>query len=530
MLRLVAAFTFISITHSYGAYLVKQTVKGGVTSVESVEHIDKDINQKILLKDIRESIAEKVSTENIQYQEWLVPDSKISKDLKLRALKKQKKMNVAGSEVREIIKQGDDNNRIVLTILGDGYTLAEKEKYFQDVDRMVNDLFREVTFKSYLPLFNIYAVFVPSRDSGITDIQKKNTAFGLFRSPRGSKRGIMPGDRGAIERALKLSSDKVDYPIIIANDDYYGGLGGRYAITTRSLNSGSMVLRHELGHNFSNVGEEYDGGQVYSGANFSSSTRVDWMHWVNGELQVNKAKFLTGAYVWKDLTEGDFVDSFNFPSSEGHNFSMKISSVGWSGPEDVKVTLDGQELELNGVFTRDRSFFQTTRSALGHGSHEIRVQDHSHDGDNVLAFANAYAYPNSYNFKHGVVGAFNVFGASGEQRGYRPTDNQCLMRDMRSKVFCPIDQENIWLRFFRVVDLIDRVEVSDEVEVKTLNLPKLETRWFKRSFWGEGDEIAELRGKTKVNLPKGKYLVKVEFKTSEIRKEKVIDTKKFEVN
>ena len=49
----------------------------------------------------------------------------------------------------------------------------------------------------------------------------------------------------------------------------WGGLGGRYAITTRSLTSGSMVLRHELGHNFSNVGEEYDGGQVYSGANFS---------------------------------------------------------------------------------------------------------------------------------------------------------------------------------------------------------------------------------------------------------------------
>ena len=41
----------------------------------------------------------------------------------------------------------------------------------------------------------------------------------------------------------------------VRSEQRYGGLGGRYAITTRSKNSGSMVLRHELGHNFGNVGE-----------------------------------------------------------------------------------------------------------------------------------------------------------------------------------------------------------------------------------------------------------------------------------
>ena len=186
---------------------------------------------------------------------------------------KKSKVVLPNSEVRELVKTGSDENRIVLVIIGDGYTLEEKEKYYKDVNRMVDDLFREVTFKSYLPLFNIYAVYTPSNDSGITDLIEKDTAFGLYRAPKGSKRGIMPGDRLAMERALNLASSKVDYPIVIANDDYYGGLGGRYAITTRSLNSGSMVLRHELGHNFSNVGEEYDGGQVYSGANFSRSSK-----------------------------------------------------------------------------------------------------------------------------------------------------------------------------------------------------------------------------------------------------------------
>jgi len=109
--------------------------------------------------------------------------------------------DIAGSEFRTITEQGPSQNRICLTFLGDGYTEAEKEKFFTDVAAMVDDLFNGKTFQSYKSLFNIYAVFVPSKDSGITDLQQKNTAFGLYRSPAGSKRAIMPGNTSAIERA-----------------------------------------------------------------------------------------------------------------------------------------------------------------------------------------------------------------------------------------------------------------------------------------------------------------------------------------
>ncbi|MBC75092.1 MAG: hypothetical protein CME64_03680 [Halobacteriovoraceae bacterium] len=526
----IFAISLIVSGQLFAAYLVKQTVRSGKVQIESVQKINKIVDRKILLKDIREAIAEKEATANVQYQEWLIPNGEITSSQKKVLFSKKFEANFPNSEVRELVKTGRDENRIVLAIIGDGYTLEEKDKYFGDVNRMVDDLFREITFKSYLPLFNIYVVFTPSNDSGITDLVEKDTAFGLYRAPKGSKRGVMPGDRLAMERALRLASNKVDYPIVIANDDYYGGLGGRYAITTRSLNSGSMVLRHELGHNFSNVGEEYDGGQVYSGANFSRSSNVPWKHWVKGKTQVHKAKFLTGAYVWKDLTGADFVDSFKFPNMPGYTFSMKLSSVGWTNDQEVKVMLDGKELELDGVFTKDRSFFNTVRTSLSSGEHEIRVQDHSHDGDNVLAYANAYAFPKDYNFTHGVVGAFNVFDAYADERGFRPTHNQCLMRNMRSKVFCPVDQENIWLRFFKVVDLIDEVKVEEKVRVETVDLDNLDIRWFKRGFWGSEEELEELRGKREVSLPEGKYLVEVEFKTKEIRKQKVIDKKKFQID
>jgi hypothetical protein len=513
--------------NAHAAFKVKKLVSNNKSNIVSVTHVETEVKERVLLRNIREMIAERVPTPEVMYQEELIPEYQASEKIKSLSYKKSMTPYIAGSEVREIIKQGKDSNRIILTVLGDGYTEAEREKFFDDVDRIVGDLFREVTFKSYLKLFNIYAVFVPSRDSGITDMTQKDTAFGLYRSPRGSKRGIMPGNRSAIEKALDLAPAPADYPIIIANDDFYGGLGGRYAITTRSHNSGSMVLRHELGHNFSNVGEEYDGGQVYSGANFSSSSNVSWGHWINGATEVHQAKFLTGSYVWQKLYDENFSKTFNFPNDDNYFYSLKLSSVGWEHADDVHVYLDGQRLDLDGVYTEDRSFFYTKNVDLTKGSHKIEIKDHSHDGNNVLAYANGYAYPKSYNFKAGVIGAFNVFDSNGNERGFRPTHDDCLMRDMRSMVFCPVDQENIWLRFFKKMNLIEAVEdTGTHLKVHLLDLgQKVSVKWYKKSFWGAGDELTQLDGKLSVlksDLKKGKYVIKAITSHPEVIKEKII--------
>jgi len=43
-----------------------------------------------------------------------------------------------------------------------------------------------------------------------------------------------------------------------------------------------------------------------------------------------------------------------------------------------------------------------------------------------------------------AIGAFPVFGAHGELKGYRPTQEGCLMRDMRETCFCPVCLERLW--------------------------------------------------------------------------------------
>lgn len=424
-------------------------------------------------------------------------------------------IELAGNEVRTIIKQGPDDNRIVLTILGDGYTEAEKEKFFQDAKFIVEDLFVGETYKSFLPFFNIYAVFVPSKESGITDRVKKNTAFGLYRSPAGSKRGIMPGNPMALEAALKLAPANAHYPIVIANDDFYGGLGGRYAITTRSRVSGPIVLRHELGHNFSNVGEEYDGGQVYQGANFSRTGIGQWDHWKNSPVtQKHEATFVFGAYLWKELT-APFVQDFTTDDKAAF-FSVKISSVGWEKEGDVEILLDGSPLALTGHFTNDRSFFDTKAFHLKAGKHQLIIRSNGNNPKHVLAFADGYSYPADYDFDSNEVKAFNNFNESERMVGYRPTENTCLMRDMLSKVFCRVDQENIWLQFLMRVSLIDSLKknADQSVELKTLPFApeNLEVSWFQN-----GSELVQYRGQTTIAMAPANLKARVKLVTPEVR-------------
>ena len=162
---------------------------------------------------------------------------------KLALTKNLESKELKSVEVRSFVTDGPISNRIHLTILGDGYTQNEKEKFFADAKRITENLFTESTFDSYLPLFQVHAVFVASNESGLGDGSPKDTAFELYRTPKGSKRAIYPGNQSALERALAYAP-KTDYPIVIANDDFYGGLGGRYAISTRSEKSGMIVLRH----------------------------------------------------------------------------------------------------------------------------------------------------------------------------------------------------------------------------------------------------------------------------------------------
>jgi hypothetical protein len=495
---------------------------------ESVSHFDHSVK----LQSIPYILPEGAPASEDIYEEWIIQKTEQNAGQIDSILGKfsiqNTSVNSQAYEVKTILKNGPKENRICLTFLGDGYTLHEKQKFYDDVQRLTKGLFEGKTFSSYLPLFNVYAVFTPSEDSGITDIEKKNTAFKLYRSPAGSKRAIMPGDQNALERAIQ-KAPKTDFPIVIANDDFYGGLGGRYAITTRSETSGMIVLRHELGHNFGNVGEEYDNGYVYSGANSTlNPTNPPWMHWQNGvSSKPQEMRIISGDYVWQNLENRSYKKEFIVPESEnGMPFFIdgRISFVGWASKSDVEIRVNGKTIEPQGNYSLDRGFLELSKTNdLPPGNHVLEIEEKIHDKDNVLAFATLFAYPPTYDFSS-QIGAYATFDANGK-KSYRPTHESCLMRNMLAENFCSVDQENMWLKFFKRVQLIDKITVKPEVRLITLETPKLngiKTKWFAiTKSQNRKTEIPGTLNAKAIRAPLGIQEIELEirFESDEIKKQ-----------
>lgn len=514
----ILALTFVSIT-SFANVRVKFKVQDGKRTVVSAHDVTEEssVKGKKLLRQIPYYIGEGTDLGAAVFEEYEYSDDQVTEEIRIH-LRKAQRFDLRAAEYRPLVVQGPKENRINLTILGDGYTAAEKEKFFADAKRTTEGLFVGKTFASYLPLFNVYAVFVPSNQSGIGDGSPKDTAFKLYRSPAGSKRGIMPGNEAALERAL-LSAPATDYPIVLANDNFYGGLGGRYAISTSSERSGLIVLRHELGHNFGEVGEEYDNGQVYSGANSSRTADVPWKHWVDGPTTpVHEAKIISGNYVWQNLIKA-YSAEFKIPAGMDLLF-LNISSVGWDSARDVMIQLNGQEIPLDGKFHEDRAFFDTDPTPVTAGqSYKLSITQNIADGNNVLGFAVAFAAPASYDFTPNKVGAFAAYDTYGN-KSYRPTHNSCIMRNMEIEHFCVVDQENMWIKFLNRVSLIDSVDASiEKVSLNAQKLEGLQIRWF-QVVNGQEKELTDYANQLAWANPglSGSFRVKVKFVTPEVRK------------
>jgi hypothetical protein len=165
-----------------------------------------------------------------------------------------------------------------------------------------------------------------------------------------------------------------DFPIIIGNDDFYGtslsnakltagGLGGEFVISTSSKTSGTIVIRHELGHNLIPVGEEYDGGWVYSGVNAAHLLPSPWSHWLTNSSastieEHNRVVFQE--YPWLDLSSGPWRKIFY---TEGYikgweRVYIQGSASGVPEREDLWVGVDGVELAWYPTGNDDRRFLE----------------------------------------------------------------------------------------------------------------------------------------------------------------------------
>ena len=166
----------------------------------------------------------------------------------------------APAPVLPIRVSGTSPNKVDLLVLGDGYTRADMKKFEADARRLADHLFTVSPFKERAADFNVWAMAVPTEQSGISrpstgvhHASRLGTRYDIF----GSERYVLTLDN----RALRDIAQYAPYEFIeiLVNNDTYGGGGiyGQFSTAAASNDWANYLFVHEFGHHFAGLADEY---------------------------------------------------------------------------------------------------------------------------------------------------------------------------------------------------------------------------------------------------------------------------------
>lgn len=155
---------------------------------------------------------------------------------------------------------GDSAHKVDLLLLGDGYTAAEMGKFEERARALADHLFSVSPFKERASDFNVWALAVPTPESGVsrpsTGIHRASS-IGARYDIFGSERYVLTLDNRAFrELAQYAPYDAVE---IMVNGQTYGGGGifGQFSTVAADNDWRDYVFVHEFGHHFAGLADEY---------------------------------------------------------------------------------------------------------------------------------------------------------------------------------------------------------------------------------------------------------------------------------
>jgi len=286
---------------------------------------------------------------------------------------------------------GPSSEKVDLLVLGDGYTAADMKKFEADVRRLSDHLFAVSPFKERAKDFNVWALAVPTQESGISrpstglhHATSLGTRYDIF----GSERYVLTLDN----RALRDIAMQAPYEFIeiLVNNETYGGGGifGQFSTAAASNGWANYLFVHEFGHHFAGLADEYYTSPV---AYQSSGVRVE--PWEPNATALKDPANLK----WKRFVTPGTALPTAWPKQEYEEHSREYQKVRAQLRKDNRP-----ESEMNTLFQKDLEWTNAlfAKSGLLH-----------------------------------TVGAFE--GANYEATGYYRPEEQCIMFD-RSEAFCHV--------------------------------------------------------------------------------------------
>jgi hypothetical protein len=199
-----------------------------------------------------------------------------------------------------VSETGPSSNRVKIVFLGDGYTAGQLETdYTQDINAILAHMFNqgEDPFPRYQNFFNVYRIDVVSNESGADDPNLgvyRDTALDASYYWDGGPQRLLYIDESKANAALTAglvgSGITANMRLVSVNDANYGG-GGRwrygFAVFAGGHSLAGELALHEIGHQFSDLADEYGGPKTYPGgfepwmANVTASASGEkWARWL----------------------------------------------------------------------------------------------------------------------------------------------------------------------------------------------------------------------------------------------------------
>lgn len=185
--------------------------------------------------------------------------------------------------VYTIQKTGNDNNRCILFLVGDGYSLSEQDDFINDCKNCINELFTYEPYAHYRNFFNVYAMKVESNDERYFDTYLTGRVAGM--TTAGWKK--LDALRTQMEkyyldtgRLITGNANGVHTAVLVNSSEYGGARYPEASITFVKASYGLETFIHELSHGFAHLMDEYDTDGGHSeGINNSVYNTKDSVPW-----------------------------------------------------------------------------------------------------------------------------------------------------------------------------------------------------------------------------------------------------------
>ena len=172
------------------------------------------------------------------------------------------------SGTQKIVDHGPNSQRYNIVILGDGYRVAEMNKYHADVQGFVDFLRATAPFGDLWCGINIHRVDVVSTDSGADDPATcgdhsvgsgtlARTYFDATFCSGNLVRRLLTCDSISARNVALTQVPEAHVTLVVVNSTAYGGSGG--AVATFSMAAGAAEIAiHEMGHTAFGFADEYE--------------------------------------------------------------------------------------------------------------------------------------------------------------------------------------------------------------------------------------------------------------------------------